>query len=116
MRKHYDEVAEYKTAFKENLISKLDKIPSNNTIFKDIFVVVDTNIFLSHLSTIQNILDIELNGVYKPTVLIPWMVIQELDYIKDGRSGGKSLQNNARAAVRFINENLLEKTSNLKGK
>lgn len=43
------------------------------------------------------------------------MVIQELDYIKDGRSGGKQLQVNARAAIKFINNALSQPNSNLKG-
>lgn len=90
-------------------------MPRNRSIFKDLYIVVDTNIFLSHLDVVKDILRIKLNGIEKPYIYIPWMVIQELDYIKDGRSGGKNLQCNAQLAVKFINEMLLEKNSHCKG-
>lgn len=44
------------------------------------------------------------------------MVIQELDYMKDGRDGRQVLQMSARKAVNFINENLLRENTTLKGK
>lgn len=43
------------------------------------------------------------------------MVIQELDYFKDGRAGSRSLQELANKAVKFINEQLTSTSSNLIG-
>lgn len=46
---------------------------------------------------------------------VPWIVIQELDYFKDGRAGSRSLQELANKAVKFINQQLTSSTSNLIG-
>lgn len=69
LRKHHDEIMEHTTYLKDYLSNKLEEIPVNNTIFKDTFVVVDTNIFLSHLSTIRKIMNISLNGKFKDFII-----------------------------------------------
>lgn len=62
LRKNHDEVMEHKTLFKDNLTNKLGEIPQSSGAFTDTFIVVDTNIFLSHLSLIQRIIKQKLNG------------------------------------------------------
>lgn len=54
-------------------------------------------------------------GVYRPFVLIPWIVVQELDYMKDGRDCKQFLQTSARRAVDFINKSLRNHNNTLKG-
>lgn len=90
-------------------------IPYNTSFLKDTFIVVDTNVFLSHLKVVADLMEVKLNGMEKAVILIPWMVIQELDYIKDGRGCKKTLQSSAQKAICFINQMLLVKDSNFKG-
>lgn len=115
MRQNFDQVVQYQTPFNQMVTENLEELPRNNSVFKDIYIVVDTNIFLSHLSLVRELMELKLNGVVEPIILIPWFVIQELDYIKDGRSGVKRLQHNAQHAVKFIHENLVAKRRNFKG-
>lgn len=116
MRQEFDQIMKYQTPFKQMVTQNLEELPKNNSVFKDIYIVIDTNIFLSHLNLVRELMELKLNGVVEPIILIPWFVIQELDYMKDGKSGVKQLQRNAQHAVRFIHENLVAKRKNFKGK
>jgi len=69
-------------------------------------VVVDTNVFVSNLSLINRLMEVE-----NVMVVIPWMVVQELDGLKESEKQKTSV--GARAAVRWINKVLLEKNENL---
>nr|CAI5846832.1 unnamed protein product [Callosobruchus analis] len=84
-------------------ISIKDKPPK----LKDICVVVDTNIFITNLSKVKEIVSMKSNGNIKPVVYIPWMVIQELDFIKDTCSKNK-LKSNVMNSISFINKRLQE--------
>nr|CAH7720424.1 unnamed protein product [Callosobruchus chinensis] len=84
-------------------ISIKDKPPK----LKDICVVVDTNIFISYLSKVKEIASMKPNGNIKPVVYIPWMVIQELDLMKDTSSKSK-LKSNIMSSMKFINKRLQE--------
>lgn len=46
---------------------------------------------------------------------MPWIVIQELDYFKDGRSGSPTMLKAAKKAIKFINDMLIRKHTKLKG-
>ncbi|KAI4470320.1 pin domain [Holotrichia oblita] len=48
-------------------------------------------------------------------VYVPWIVIQELDYFKDGRSGSPAMLKAARKAIKFVNDMLTRKHAKLKG-
>lgn len=130
MRENITEILSHKSTLQDCIASE---IPRNTYIFKDTFVIVDTNIFLSHLCIVEHLMNIKLNGLllktyyncllsivfvggYRPFVLIPWIVIQELDYMKDGGGCRSIIQTNARKAVNFINKSLLISNSTLKGK
>ncbi|KAF5280528.1 hypothetical protein FQR65_LT00279 [Abscondita terminalis] len=102
------------TLFQENVAKELMDIPINTTILKDIYVIVDTNIFVSQLDVIIRLLEIKVNDVTSPIVLIPWIVIQELDFLKDSRTNGK-LKKQSQKAVHFINEKLSTKHPRVKG-
>ncbi|XP_060685729.1 transcriptional protein SWT1 isoform X1 [Hemiscyllium ocellatum] len=67
----------------------------------DILLVLDTNIFISHLNFIINIKDHGVAGVGFPIFVIPWVVLQELDSLKNGRLSG-GVNRKAIPAVQFI--------------
>ncbi|KAF5288226.1 hypothetical protein FQA39_LY03994 [Lamprigera yunnana] len=96
------------------LAKEFVEIPKNETILKEIYIVVDTNIFISHLDIVAKLLTLKINGVVAPIVLIPWIVIQELDFLKECTSE-KKLKRYSQAAIRFINEKLSQKHPQLKG-
>ncbi|PFX28137.1 Transcriptional protein SWT1 [Stylophora pistillata] len=85
--------------------------------YKDtLYVILDTNVLLSHLKLISELKDFPIEGVARPVLVVPWIVIQELDSLKsdswrikrgklvtdtnqNGRLGVDIL---ARQAVRFL--------------
>ncbi|KAK4876931.1 hypothetical protein RN001_009437 [Aquatica leii] len=100
--------------FQECIAKELEPILHNDTILKDIYVVVDTNIFISHLDVIGKVLGIKVNGVAAPIILIPWIVIQELDFLKESRTDSK-LKRKSQSAIHFINDKLSKKHPQVKG-
>ncbi|KAK9702341.1 PIN domain [Popillia japonica] len=81
---------------------------------KTLHIVIDTNIFISHLNVIQDLLSEEYDNCCH-VVYVPWIVIQELDYFKDGRSGSPTMLKAAKKAIKFINDMLIRKHTKLKG-
>ncbi|XP_041064658.1 transcriptional protein SWT1 isoform X2 [Carcharodon carcharias] len=67
----------------------------------DILLVLDTNIFISHLNFIMNLKDHGVSGVSFPIIVIPWVVLQELDSLKNGKLSG-GVNRKAIPAVQFI--------------
>ncbi|XP_076649695.1 swt1 RNA endoribonuclease isoform X1 [Halictus rubicundus] len=73
---------------------------------RQLYIVVDTNVFLSNISAI----DLAKGTVFKtfdqPFIVIPWTVIRELDYIKNnnGKTKSSSLSTKARKAINYINQ------------
>ncbi|KAM9384216.1 uncharacterized protein swt1 isoform 2-T2 [Pholidichthys leucotaenia] len=53
---------------------------------QDVILIVDTNILLSHLNYIREIRTFGLKALGFPVILIPWVVLQELDSLKKGRN------------------------------
>ncbi|XP_012257313.2 transcriptional protein SWT1 isoform X1 [Athalia rosae] len=78
------------------------------------YIVVDTNVFLSNLKTIVDILE---NPGQLGVVVVPWTVLQELDYIKDNKSKSKTvhLQHSARLAVNLLFQCFSSKHPRVKG-
>lgn len=54
-------------------------------------------------------------GSSKVIVIVPWIVIQELDYMKDGRFGSNAIKPLASKAINFINNELLLNPQRFKG-
>ncbi|KAF7387208.1 hypothetical protein HZH68_012885 [Vespula germanica] len=75
---------------------------------KTLYIVVDTNVFLSNLDAILKAKTTEFVKYDKPILVIPWTVIRELDYLKDDKFGTKSvdLRMKARRAINFLNSHL----------
>lgn len=59
--------------------------------------------------------NVKLIDILGHIVYVPWIVMQELDYFKDGRSGSPAMLKSARKAVKFINDNLIQPHTRLKG-
>lgn len=77
--------------------------------------IVDTNFAISHLGIIKGL--VESYGTSKALVLIPWVVIQELDGLKSASAdyGQANLATLARNAVRFIYDCLKSSLIGLRG-
>nr|XP_055042100.1 transcriptional protein SWT1 isoform X1 [Misgurnus anguillicaudatus]XP_055042101.1 transcriptional protein SWT1 isoform X1 [Misgurnus anguillicaudatus] len=68
---------------------------------KSLLIVLDTNVLLSHLEFVKKIKSNGLAALGFPTLLIPWVVLQELDYLKSGKLSSK-VEHKARPAVHYI--------------
>ncbi|XP_065124297.1 transcriptional protein SWT1 isoform X2 [Paramisgurnus dabryanus] len=68
---------------------------------KSLLIVLDTNVLLSHLEFVKKIKSNGLAALGFPTLLIPWVVLQELDYLKSGKLSSK-VEDKARPAVHYI--------------
>jgi len=91
-----------------------------------LFIVLDTNILLSHLKFVHELPNSPIPGAGRPTVIIPWMVMQELDRLKsapcsrvhefeDDGKPGISLNILARKAIAFLHECFTENHQRVKG-
>ncbi|XP_058445290.1 transcriptional protein SWT1 [Malaya genurostris] len=81
---------------------------------KYFFMVLDTNIFLSHLKGLERMLETEFPHIGQPILLIPYIVLQELDRIKH-RTQDRSLSQAASQSIRFLNERLRKLDPRVKG-
>ncbi|XP_064188186.1 transcriptional protein SWT1 isoform X7 [Anguilla rostrata] len=70
-------------------------------IHQDLLIVLDTNILLSHLDFVKKIRSHGLGALGFPVILIPWVVMQELDALKDGKLSS-NVKHLARPAVHYI--------------
>lgn len=73
-----------------------------------VHVVIDTNIFLAHLQTVKMLVESK-KVCSKVQIYIPWMVLQELDYMKTNRGNKVKLELFARKAASFIFEQINNK-------
>ncbi|KAM9762200.1 transcriptional protein SWT1 [Menidia menidia] len=69
---------------------------------QDLILVLDTNILLSHLDYVKKITFHGLGALGFPVVLIPWVVLQELDSLKRGRGLSGSVAHLASPAISYI--------------
>lgn len=83
-----------------------------------LYLVLDTNVLLSHLKLISELKDFPIEGVARPVLVVPWIVIQELDSLKSdswkirkgkfvtnqkqSQNGKFGVDTLARQAVRFL--------------
>ncbi|XP_044014421.1 transcriptional protein SWT1 [Aphidius gifuensis] len=90
---------------------------TNNLHEKKLYIVIDTNVYLSSLSTITSARDAEFRNYGRPIVVVPWTVLRELDYIKDDKKNTRSetLKYKARQAVSFLNKHFSHKHPRILG-
>ncbi|XP_056132299.1 transcriptional protein SWT1 [Lampris incognitus] len=69
---------------------------------QDLIIVLDTNILLSHLDFVKTITSHGLGARGFPVALIPWVVLQELDSLKNKRRLASSMTHLAFPAVNYI--------------
>ncbi|KAG9351122.1 hypothetical protein JZ751_025012 [Albula glossodonta] len=70
-------------------------------IHQDLIIVLDTNILLSHLDFVKKMRSHGLGALGFPNILIPWVVMQELDALKDGKLSS-DVKHKAKPAVHYI--------------
>uniref|UniRef100_A0A096LVF4 Transcriptional protein SWT1 n=1 Tax=Poecilia formosa TaxID=48698 RepID=A0A096LVF4_POEFO len=85
---------------------------------KTLILVLDTNILLSHLDYVKKIRSCGLEGIKSlgfPIVLIPWVVLQELDSLKNRKGLSGSVAHLATPAISFIYTSLKKRDPHLWG-
>ncbi|XP_064310444.1 transcriptional protein SWT1 isoform X2 [Phalacrocorax carbo] len=80
----------------------------------NILVVIDTNIMISHLEFVRSLKSEEIPGVGRLALIIPWVVLQELDNLKKGKML-QHVRDKAIPAVQFIYTCLKNQDSKLWG-
>jgi len=63
--------------------------------------VLDTNVLVSHLQFLVELKDYAIKGVGRPVLIIPWIVMQELDALKMRSS---RVSTKARVAITFLHD------------
>ncbi|XP_044218487.1 transcriptional protein SWT1 [Thunnus albacares] len=71
-----------------------------------LILVLDTNVLLSHLDYVKKMRSHGLGALGFPVVLIPWVVLQELDSLKKGRGLTGSVAHLACPAISYIYDSL----------
>ncbi|XP_055965569.1 transcriptional protein SWT1 [Sorex fumeus] len=79
-----------------------------------LLIVIDTNILMNHLKFVKSLKTTEIPGFDGLVLIIPWVVVQELDRMKDGKLL-KHVQHKAIPAVHFIHDGLREPDRKLWG-
>ncbi|KAI9251970.1 PIN domain-containing protein [Sporodiniella umbellata] len=79
--------------------------------------IVDTNFLISNLAYLRTLLEAAEKNPGSLLILIPWVVIRELDGLKGRRSSlsSESVDTLARKAMKFLETQLQEKSKYLKG-
>ncbi|XP_064371628.1 transcriptional protein SWT1 isoform X2 [Dromaius novaehollandiae] len=80
----------------------------------NILVVIDTNIMISHLEFVRSLKSENIPGVGRLALIIPWVVLQELDNLKKGKML-QHVRDKAIPAVQFIYMCLKNQDSKLWG-
>ncbi|XP_065530290.1 transcriptional protein SWT1 isoform X2 [Lathamus discolor] len=80
----------------------------------NVLVVIDTNIMISHLEFVRSLKCENIPGVGRLALIIPWVVLQELDNLKKGKML-QHVRDKAIPAVQFIYMCLKNQDSKLWG-
>ncbi|ODM90368.1 Transcriptional protein SWT1 [Orchesella cincta] len=90
----------------------VDMIPS--FVRKQLVIILDTNVWIDSQDSIKRLIQLEYQQGIRPLLIIPWMVLQEIDF-KTKRHTNSSSFNGFRSANKFIHSLLSSKTPNVKG-
>ncbi|XP_022099195.1 transcriptional protein SWT1-like [Acanthaster planci] len=74
-------------------------------------IVLDTNVLMHDLVFVKNLLDIRIPGLGLPHLVIPWVVMQELDSLKNASTKGGQAWN----AVQFLHKCVISDHPRVKG-
>ncbi|XP_038270862.1 transcriptional protein SWT1 isoform X1 [Dermochelys coriacea] len=80
----------------------------------NLLIVIDTNIMISHLQFIMTLKTSDIPGIGRLALIIPWVVLQELDNLKKGKVL-QHVRHKAVPAVEFIYTCLKNQDSKLWG-
>ena len=102
-------VAELQQFLEEQSLAKRSEIPHpHSQVEKQLYIVVDTNVIISDLPFFQDLKDRQVTGYGKPMLFIPWIVLQELDSLKQaGRGMPKftvATQNKANKGIKLLQQ------------
>ncbi|XP_077463986.1 transcriptional protein SWT1 [Stigmatopora argus] len=95
----------------ESTTYSLSKEPAQQAVI----LVLDTNILLSHLDYVKNIQKRGVGALGIPVVLIPWVVLQELDSLKKGKGFKDCVAHLACPAISYIYNSLKRRDPHLWG-
>nr|XP_012299899.1 transcriptional protein SWT1 isoform X2 [Aotus nancymaae] len=98
----------------ELMSMEIDLVEANNTSDRKLLIVIDTNILMNHLKFVRVLKTTEIPGFDKLVLIIPWVVMQELDRMKKGKLL-KHAQHKAIPAVHFIHDSLKNQDRKLWG-
>jgi hypothetical protein len=99
-----NETSRIKDSNLTELIELKNEIKTNR-----IAIVLDTNIFLSHLKSIKNLYaDKKLENIL---FVVPWVVVQELDNCKNKKEYSQNINKQAQESIKFIMSVLQAKSS-----
>ncbi|XP_017651388.1 transcriptional protein SWT1 isoform X2 [Nannospalax galili] len=87
---------------------------ANTASDKKLLIVIDTNILMNHLKFVRILKTTEIPGFDTLVLIIPWVVVQELDRMKAGKLL-KHVQHKAIPAIHFINDSLKSQDRKLWG-
>ncbi|KAM4861380.1 transcriptional protein SWT1 isoform 2-T10 [Thomomys bottae] len=87
---------------------------ANTALDKKLLIVIDTNILMNHLKFVRILKTTEIPGFDRLVLIIPWVVVQELDRMKEGKLL-KHAQHKAIPAIHFINDSLKNQDRKLWG-
>ncbi|KAM3876315.1 transcriptional protein SWT1 [Diretmus argenteus] len=79
-----------------------DSCTGKQSLQKELILVLDTNILLSHLEYVKKIGSHGLGALGFPVILIPWVVLQELDSLKKGNRQEGDVAHLAIPALSYI--------------
>ena len=95
-------------------------VVKHSEINRQLYVVIDTNVIISDLPFVQDLKDQEITGYGKPVLYIPWIVLQELDALKQACTKGMpkltaATQNKATRGIKMLQAMLRMKHPQVKG-
>ncbi|TKS65507.1 Transcriptional protein SWT1 [Collichthys lucidus] len=82
---------------------------------QDLILVLDTNILLSHLDYVKKMRSHGLAGLGFPVILLPWVVLQEMDSLKKGKDLTGSVAHLAVPAISYVYNTLTSREPRLWG-
>ncbi|XP_070175598.1 serine-rich adhesin for platelets-like [Littorina saxatilis] len=85
------------------------------TASKLVYLVVDTNVLIGSLKFVQKLRDMALKDYGRPYLVIPWIVLQELDSMKGSRFRKMSHEKKAQDAVRYLHSCLVSQHPRVRG-
>ena len=107
------EQMDHESSFSPTLLASSNQavvLRTNSLIF-----VIDTNVLLSNLSFLLELRMLAFPTISQILFLIPWVVLQELDYIKTSSASNPDLSKKARAAISFLHQEFSDSSKNVIG-